>query len=377
MSMLGELLIGLVNSCCSLGSGVTGGWVARQYASKYSDMCSHASSSWFSSNITSNISGGHWANFSEATICTFRCRRGKELANVGEFKYRFIGVRNKGELLKWRCTKNDCTATIYSGQDKNIVVQSNGQHNHEGNSLNKIQRQVLRENCKRRAEESISMQPLKLIRHELLNNTELTSIVHNDLKTWPASYFELPISAIYDRRRKTLPEIPRSREDIFLQLHSIKTQTDFINLYIIPEDESFVCITSADNLQFMTTKCSDLFADGTFNYAPKYFTQLYTIHGYYLPLVYFFLFEKSKEMYKKIWLFLKELCMKCNETEFILQKLHVDFEKAAHQAASEVFEDLQLISCRIHLGQSWWRKINSDSMLRLAYKKKMMLLEIG
>ncbi|KAF0689847.1 Uncharacterized protein FWK35_00036858, partial [Aphis craccivora] len=166
--------------------------------------------------------------------------------------------------------------------------------------------------------------------------------------------------------------------DIFLQLNSIKTQTDFMfngkQFIHIPEDESFVCITSADNLQFMTTKCSDLFADGTFNYAPKYFTQLYTIHGfkngYYLPLVYFFLFEKSKEMYKKIWLFLKELCMKCNETEFILQKLHVDFEKAAHQAASEVFEDVQLISCRFHLGQSWWRKINSDSVLRLAYKKK-------
>ncbi|KAE9534185.1 hypothetical protein AGLY_008692 [Aphis glycines] len=154
------------------------------------------------------------------------------------------------------------------------------------------------------------MQPLKLIRHELLNNTELTSIVHNDLKTVR--------KAIYDRRRKTLPEIPRSREDIFLQLHSIKTQTDFINLYIIPEDESFVCITSADNLQFMTTKCSDLFAD--------------------------------------------ELCMKCNETEFILQKLHVDFEKAAHQATSEIFEDLQLISCRFHLGQSWWRKAWSNEV---------------
>jgi len=51
--------------------------------------------------------------------------------------------------------------------------------------------------------------------------------------------------------------------------------------------------------------------------------------------------------------------MNCNETEFILQKLHVDFEKAAHQAASEVFEDLQLISCRFHLGQSWWRKVST------------------
>lgn len=76
-------------------------------------------------------------------------------------------MRNKCELLKWRCTKNDCTPTIYFGQEKNIVLKSYGQHNHDGNSLNKIQRHVLRENCKRRAEESISMQPLKIIRHEL------------------------------------------------------------------------------------------------------------------------------------------------------------------------------------------------------------------
>jgi len=179
--------------------------------------------------------------------------RGKELANVGAFKYRFIGSRKNGELLKWRCTKNDCTATIYSGQEKNIVLQSNGQHHHDGNSLNKIQRQVLRENCKRRAEESMSIQPLKLIRYELLRNTELTSIVHKDLKTVR--------KAIYDRRRNTLPELPKSREDMFLQLNLIKTQTDFMfngqQFIHIPEDDSFVCITSDDNLKFMTTKCSD------------------------------------------------------------------------------------------------------------------------
>ena len=39
--------------------------------SRYSAMCSHASSSWFSSRMTSNISGGHWANFSAATNWTF------------------------------------------------------------------------------------------------------------------------------------------------------------------------------------------------------------------------------------------------------------------------------------------------------------------
>jgi len=286
--------------------------------------------------------------------------RGKELANVGTFKYRFIGLIKKGELLKWRCTKNNCTAMIYSGPDKNIVIKSSGQHNHVGNSPNKLERQVLRENCKRRAEESLSTQPLKLIRSELLNHLEQSSIVHKDLKTVR--------KAMYDRRRKVLPKLPKSPEDVFLQLNLMKTQDDFKfrgqPFIHIPEDNSFVCITYDFNLLFMIKHdCIDFFADGTFNYAPKYFEQLYTIHGYkngyYLPLVYFFLFKKSKDTYKKMWIFLQNLCVEYTGSQFILKKLHVDFEKAAHQAAYEVFENVQLIACRFHLGQSWWRKVSS------------------
>lgn len=55
-------------------AGGAGGCVARQYASRYSAMCSHASSSWFSSRITSNMSGGHCDSFSAATIWTLRLR---------------------------------------------------------------------------------------------------------------------------------------------------------------------------------------------------------------------------------------------------------------------------------------------------------------
>ncbi|XP_060855521.1 uncharacterized protein LOC132933226 [Metopolophium dirhodum] len=165
-----------------------------------------------------------------------------------------------------------------------------------------------------KTEESLSTQPLKLIRSELLNKQ--SSIVHKDLKTVR--------KAMYDRRRKVLPKLPKSPEDVFLQLNLMKTQDDlkfcgqpFIH---IPEDNSFVCITSDFNLLFMIKHdCIDFFADGS---------------------------------------------------QFILKKLHVDFEKAAHQAAYEVFENVQLIACRFHLGQSWWRKINSDSILRIAYKKE-------
>jgi len=60
-----------------------------------------------------------------------------DLVNAEAFKYRFIGSSKKGELLKRRCIKNYCTATVNSGQEKNIVMQLNRQHKQDGNSLNK------------------------------------------------------------------------------------------------------------------------------------------------------------------------------------------------------------------------------------------------
>jgi len=51
---------------------------------------------------------------------------------------------------------------IYSRPEENKVIKLSGQHNHVENSPSKIEKQVLRENCKRRAEESMLVQPLKL-----------------------------------------------------------------------------------------------------------------------------------------------------------------------------------------------------------------------
>jgi len=65
--------------------------------------------------------------------------RGKELANVGAFKYKFIGPRKKGELLKLQCTKNNCTAMIYFGPEKNKVIRLSEQHNYIENSPSKIE----------------------------------------------------------------------------------------------------------------------------------------------------------------------------------------------------------------------------------------------
>ena len=48
-----------------------------------------------------------------------------------------------------------------------------------------------------------------------------------------------------------------------------------------------------------------IFIDGTFKYCPKYFYQLYTVHGlrngHFIPLVYALLPGKSEVNYRDMW----------------------------------------------------------------------------
>jgi len=64
---------------------------------------------------------------------------------------------------------------------------SNGKHiYHVSNNNQKIERQILREHYKWKAEENTSIRPLKIIRTESLNS-ELPNIKHNDITSvWRA-----------------------------------------------------------------------------------------------------------------------------------------------------------------------------------------------
>eukprot|EP00102_Acyrthosiphon_pisum_P023299 XP_016660509.1 PREDICTED: uncharacterized protein LOC107883943 [Acyrthosiphon pisum] len=46
-----------------------------------------------------------------------------------------------------------------------------------------------------------------------------------------------------------------------------------------------------------------------------------------------------------------------------IHTLHVDFEKAAHEATKTMFPGIAIIGCRFHLGQAWWQ----HNILRTSY----------
>ncbi|KAF0750583.1 Uncharacterized protein FWK35_00021770 [Aphis craccivora] len=220
-------------------------------------------------------------------------QRNKELAVVNGYKHRFVGVRKCDQLLKWRCSSDkNCTAFIFSNLEKKIVLDSKGIHNHPADTPNKIEKQVLRENCKRRAEES------------LLQTPESSAIRHRDIKSVS--------KAMYDQRRKHFPVLPTSLDNALQQLRILETDKYFMfkkqQFIYAPADANFICLTTVQNINFLVQFCSELFCDGTFDYSPN-----------------------------------------------------------AHKAVLSVFPNVKIMACRFHLGQSWWRKIQSESSLREAY----------
>lgn len=119
--------------------------------------------------------------------------RGKELILLNSYKYSFVRQRRDG-LMKWKCTNRNCSASVLTTNDKKRLDQDAiGEHNHEGHDEQKIERQILRENCKRKVEEITSVGPSTIIRAELLNSN-VSKIVCGDIVSVR--------KAMYDRRKK-------------------------------------------------------------------------------------------------------------------------------------------------------------------------------
>lgn len=113
----------------------------------------------------------------------------------------------------------------------------------------------------------------------------------------------------------------------------------------VPETNDFVCITTSQNLNFKS-KQIEFFEDG---------------------ILYFFLPNKTKQIYIKMWKYLLQICPALN-----VKKLHLDFEIDAHEAVKEIFLNAIIETCRFHIAQDWCRKINGESELRSAYKDRLM-----
>ena len=108
--------------------------------------------------------------------------------------------------------------------------------------------------------------------------------------------------------------------------------------------------------------------DGTFDYCIHYFEQLFTVHGlkngYYIQLCYAISPNKTIVTYTHFFKKLVEICPRLSPKHVVL-----DFETAIHHAILSQGPTIELKSCRFHLRQAWYRRIQKLG-LQATYQKK-------
>lgn len=278
--------------------------------------------------------------------------RGKPLIVYKSFKYyQYKQLKTSGEMC-WCCIKKECNAKLYTlGETrKPVFSKATGEHKHESISNGVLNRQKVSNGVKRKADEDISVKPAKLIHKEIVEQAEtISTLTKRDIK-----YISNSISR---KKLKSVPKLPQSTLDTqdFLDSVVVNTAKEENLLLINNKCNNIVVFGTKSNVKFMCSQ-DQFYVDGTFDYCPKHFLQLFTIHAYcnehYVPVLFCLLKNKKKETYKQLF---QCVILKCRELgyDWNPKTIVADFEKAIHKAAVETFPHVKIIGCRFHLAQSW------------------------
>ncbi|CAF0985761.1 unnamed protein product [Brachionus calyciflorus] len=127
-----------------------------------------------------------------------------------------------------------------------------------------------------------------------------------------------------------------------------------------------IIFTTEENLKILDQNL-DWYADGTFYIAPTFYKQIYTLHvnknKTIIPCVYALLPNKKKVTYRKLFKMVKS---NLNNSP---NSINMDFEKAAMNAAQEIFK-CKIHGCFFHLSQSLFRRVQRNSLKEYSLNDK-------
>ncbi|KAE9521590.1 hypothetical protein AGLY_018020 [Aphis glycines] len=278
--------------------------------------------------------------------------KGKTILICDGFKFGF--QKNlANDVKRWTCTKKICSAYLKINMCNEIQFENSKLiHNCAKDSEQKINRQILSNNLKRKALEQLSERPAKLF-HDEMKKCNVSTLTSSDV-----TYIK---NNMNHARNSIHPKLLQDANEIHNILSSIEIKTFKGENFLMVNDplNGFVMFSCDENIIFLSS-LTTIYVDGTFDYCVQYFCQLFTIHGfknnYYIPLAFFLLRDKSQVSYKRAFVELQNQCLKSVEV-FEPKMCFVDFEKSIHNALLEVWPQIEIKGCIFHLCQSWWRKI--------------------
>ena len=127
----------------------------------------------------------------------FTTNRGNPGIIIDGFKFRKDKVFKNSKA--WRCIDKGCNSRCKTDLEELVVLGGRFEHKHSEPDERDIERQQIRQNCKRKAIEEPSERPSKLIVQEIEKN--------NSEEMLPKDIISVR-QAVYRQRRKTQPKLP-------------------------------------------------------------------------------------------------------------------------------------------------------------------------
>lgn len=132
--------------------------------------------------------------------------RGKEVLIVQFAKFTRDKVLTSGEIY-WRCAVRSCKAKVFTIGRNDVISRGDLHHNHP-KDIQKLNRQVISNNVKRKVTEQILTERPSDIIHSVLkeHSEQITTVSARDVH-----YIR---NNLYNNRRKYQPPLPNAREDV-------------------------------------------------------------------------------------------------------------------------------------------------------------------
>jgi len=162
--------------------------------------------------------------------------------------------------------------------DHNAIIFNSDNQNHQKPHEETLNRQKFNSALKRKAILDISTKPAKLIH---------TEIRKSDLPLLTLSDVTIIKRNIRNSRNSIHPKLPKSSLETQNALNNMEILTNTGKHFMIINDihTSIIIFSTTTNLK---TLCDtdNIYVDGTFKSCPKFFHQIFTIHGYVNNKVY-------------------------------------------------------------------------------------------
>ncbi|KAE9544414.1 hypothetical protein AGLY_001593 [Aphis glycines] len=262
--------------------------------------------------------------------------RNKTLFIVDGHKFRFHKTL-KNDIQRWTCYLNYCKCYLKLNDNNSIIFNSDN-HNHQKPHEETLNRLQFNNTLKRKAILDISTKPSKLIH---------TEIRTNNLPPLTLSDVTLIRRNIRNSRNSIHPRLPKSSLETQNSLNNMEILTNTGEPFMIINDihTSIIIFSTVTNLK---TLCDtdNIYVDGTFKSCPKFFHQIFTIHGYvnnkvYIPLVFGILGNKELGTYIQFFKHIVTYCSTIDLT-FLPNRIFIDFEIGIHNAAIHVWPLIEI-----------------------------------